>query len=264
MTPTTEDKESDNYQVPALDRALAIMELLAKHPEGMRMREIAEALSLPANSVFRITALLRDRGYLLRDDDGMRFQLSRKLLVLGYAAIGEDKLVEHAMETMQQLRDITEETVLIGVRVDLEGLVLEQVAATQPLKFLVDPGTRFPLHTSAPGKAIVAFLPPAEKESILSRLNYKVYTKNTITSRSKFEAELVDVQAQGYGVDRAEQVDGLHCLASPIFNHRGYPIASIWVTGPGFRFPEHQFDKIGKKVVKAAERISAKFGYKLL
>lgn len=250
--------------MPALERALSILELLADHPDGMRMREIADHLSLPSNSVFRITGKLEDRGYLLRDGEDMRYRLSRKLLALGYAAVGEDKLTEQSLDIMRRLRDETHETVLVGIRDDVEGLVLEQVASTQPVKFLVDPGTRFPLHTSAPGKAVIAFLPAEEREALLSRMVFTRFNANTLDSRGKFEADLVNVTALGYGLDRGEQIDGLHCVASPIFNHRGYPMAALWLTGPSFRFPPSDFDRIGKKVAAAAQLISKRFGYKIL
>jgi len=259
--PSASENES---QVPALDRALSILELLARHPDGMRMREIAEQLELPANSVFRITATLEERGYLLREGEDMRYRLSRKLLSLGYAAIGEDKLIEHSLDVMQQLRDESQETVLVGVRADTQGIVLEQVAAVQPVKFLVDPGTHFPLHTSAPGKVFVAFLPEVEREGVLRRMKFTRFNERTLDTRTKFEAELESVRELGYGLDRAEQIEGLHCVAAPIFNHRGYPIAAIWVTGPSFRFPASDLPRIGIKVVAAARRISQRFGYQLL
>ncbi len=228
------------------------------------MREIAERLKLPTNSVFRITAVLEQEEYLLREGDDMKYRLSRKLLSLGYAAIGEDKLIEHSLDVMQQLRDDTQETVLIGVRADIQGVVLEQVAATQPVKFLVDPGTHYPLHTSAPGKVLVAFLPPAEREAVLGRIEFTRYNKRSLDNRKKFEAELKEVMTQGYGLDCAEQIEGLHCVGAPIFNHRGYPIAAMWITGPSFRFPIENLPRIGVKVVAAAMRISRRFGYKLL
>lgn len=256
--------DADSYQVPALDRALTILELLARHPDGLRMREIAERLELPANSVFRITGALEERGYLAREGEDMRYRLTRKLLALGYAAIGEDKLIEHSLDVMQALRDESEETVLVGVRADLQGVVLEQVAATQPVKFLVDPGTHFPLHTSAPGKALVAFLPPKERETLLKRMKFPAFTPRTIDSRAKFEAEIETVLARGYGIDCAEEIEGLHCVGAPIFNHRGYPIAAIWVTGPSFRLPESALKSLGEKAAAAAERISRRFGYKIL
>lgn len=256
--------ENDPYQVPALDRALSILELLAQHPDGMRMREIAEVLDLPANSVFRLTGTLEERGYLLREGEDMRYRLSRKLLSLGYKAVGEDKLVEHSLTVMQRLRDETQETVLIGIRAELQGIVLEQVASTQPVKFLVDPGTHFPLHTSAPGKLFVAFAPPDEKAKLLKSMKFPRYSPRTLDSREKFEDELVSVVAQGYAIDRGEELEGLHCVGAPIFNHRGYPVAAIWVTGPSFRFPESAFERMGKLVATAAGTISRSFGYNLL
>jgi len=264
MKPPRNPNDTDAFQVPALDRALSILELLAQHAEGLRMREIAEALEIPPNSVFRITGLLEERRYLLRDGEDMRYTLSRKLLSLGYKAVGEDKLIEHSLDVMQALRDETQETVLVGVRADLQGVVLEQVASTQPVKFLVDPGTHFPLHTSAPGKVFVAFLPPIEREALLKRMKFTRYNERTLDSRSKFESEITDVLSQGYGADRAEQIEGLHCVGAPIFNHRGYPIAAIWVTGPSFRFPASELHGMGLKVAAAAERISTRFGYNLI
>jgi DNA-binding IclR family transcriptional regulator len=254
----------EDYQVPALDRALSILELLAHHPDGMRMRELADKLSLPPNSVFRITGVLEQRGYLFREGTDMRYRLSRKLLSLGYAAIGEDKLIEHSLDVMQFLRDETQETVLVGVRADVQGVVLEQVASTQPVKFLVDPGTHFPLHTSAPGKVLVAFLPAAERDALLKRMKYTRYTDQTLDSRAKFEAEMETVLETGYALDCGEQIEGLRCVGAPIFNHRGYPIAAIWVTGPSFRLSASALKPVGVGLMAAAGRISQRFGYKLL
>ena len=264
MKSKTPSPAVENYQVPALDRALSILELLAHHPDGMRMRELADKLSLPPNSVFRITGVLEQRGYLFREGADMRYRLSRKLLSLGYAAIGEDKLVEHSLDIMQLLRDETQETVLVGVRADVQGVVLEQVASTQPVKFLVDPGTHFPLHTSAPGKVLVAFLPKAERDAVLKRIKFTRYTDQTLDTRAKFEAEIESVLVAGYGLDCGEQIEGLRCVGAPIFNHRGYPMAAIWVTGPSFRLSASALKPIGVNLVAAAARISQRFGYKLL
>ncbi|MEZ5277634.1 MAG: IclR family transcriptional regulator [Opitutaceae bacterium] len=252
---------AQRFQSPALERGLRILELLARHPDGLRMSQVAESLDLPANSAFRILGTLECEGYVTKEADGIRYRITRKLLGLAYAAAGEDKLMELALDVMQTLRDDTGETVLIGVRSENRGIVLEQVASTQPVKFLVDPGHSFPLHTSAPGKAFLAFLPPHERDVLLGRICYERFNDRTLDSREKLEAELLNVQATSQAFDRGEQIDGLHCAGAPIFNHRGYPIASIWVTGPSFRLTESMLPLVGAKVLAAAERISARFGY---
>ena len=256
--------EAVAFQVPALDRALTILELLAANPGGMRMREIAEKLKIPTNSVFRITGLLETRGYLFREGEDMRYQLSRKILSLGYAAIGEDKLIAHALDVMRELRDDTKETVLIGVRIGTHGVVIEQFAATQPIKFLVDPGTQFDLHASAPGKVFLAFLPPTERAELLKVMKLTRYNERTLDTRAKLEAECATIRAQGYGFDFAESLEGLHCVSAPIFDHRGYLIAALWVTGPSYRFPKADMPRMGEKLAAAAALISRRFGYKLL
>jgi DNA-binding IclR family transcriptional regulator len=264
MKAPTTPSEPTNFQAPALDRALTILELLAKHPGGIRMREIAEKLDLPSNAVFRITGVLEQRGYLLREKESMRYFLSRKLLSLGYAAIAEGNLIENSLDVMRHLRDETGETVLIGVRAELQGVVLERIASNQPVKFLVDPGTHFPLHASAPGKVLISFLPGNERKKLLEGVKFERFNERTLNSKAKFKAEIEKVVTQGYGIDCAEQIEGLHCVGAPIFDHRGYPMAALWVTGPSYRFPEAYLGAIGTKVIAAATQISQRFGYKLL
>ena len=259
-----EPEERADYHTPALDRALSIMELLAGQPTGLGLSEIAEALDLPKNSVFRITMTLASRGYLVRDDDSRRFRLSRKLLALGYRAAGEPNLLENARDVMRELRDMTRETVLLATLLDAEGVVLDQVLGLHPFKFVVDPGTRFQLHTSAPGKAMLAWLPAAEQERMLSRIRLTRFNRRTITTREGLLAEFGRVRELGYATDRAEEIDGVHCVGAPVFSHDGRPIAAIWTTGPCDRLPEARFDEIGRMVAGHARRISGRFGYDLV
>jgi DNA-binding IclR family transcriptional regulator len=252
-----------NYHVPNLERALVIMEFLSQNP-GAGVSRIAEALRLPKNSVFRITMSLLRHGYLLRDDATKAFYLSHKLLALGYAATNKHTVIENSMDVMRELRDATKETVLIGSLLGTEGVVLEQVFGSHPFKFMVDAGTRFSLHTSAPGKALMAFLPEPERETVLQSLKLTRYNTRSITSLDALRAELSSVRECGYGEDRAEELEGVHCLGAPVLDRHGYPVASIWVTGPANRIPLESFPALGKLVKEHAARISSRLGNGLL
>jgi DNA-binding IclR family transcriptional regulator len=252
------------YHVPNLDRALRILEFLAAEPSGCGISEIARRLTLPKNSVFRIVSTLHAHGYLERDPAGKDFRLSRKLLALGYAAIDEHNLVQKSLDQMRLIRDRTGETTLIGALVGHQGVVLEQIAGSHVVKVLVDIGHRFPLHTAAPGKAMLAFLPPDECKAILDEMPFTRFNQNTITDRARFLEELEDVRAKGYAVDRGEEVEGLHCVAAAVFNHRGRPLASIWVTGPSSRLRLEDFPQVGALVIEKADAISRRFGYAVL
>ena len=257
----SETPEKSRYQVPNLDRALTMMELLSKEP-GLTTTEISERLKIPKNSVFRIAHTLTDRGYLVREESNKSFMLTRKLFSLGDTGTGEQSLVEEALDVMRALRDETMETVLIGTLLGVEGVVLEQVAGRHNFKFMVEPGLRFYLHTAAPGKAMIAFLPEEDAKKLVSKMRMPRMTNNTITSAAGYLRELKKVRELGYAVDCSEEFEGQHCIGAPIFNSYSYPIASIWITAPSTRLPETDFEKAGRLIATKAAEISKRFGHR--
>jgi DNA-binding IclR family transcriptional regulator len=248
-----------DYNVPNLVRAFQLLEFMAREPQSWSITELSDRLGFPKNSVFRICRSLREMGYLTQT--GKTYFLSPKLLALGYAALGEQNLVEKALDIMRDLRDEVNETTLFGTLFGSEGVTLEQVVSNQSIKFVVDVGHRFALHTAAPGKAILAFLPEKERDHIVGQLDFKRYTSHTTTSRKAFVARLEEVRKTGWAVDNCERFDGVNCVAAPVFNFRKMPVAAVWVTGPDFRMPSASFSKIGKIVQKHALGISQRFGY---
>jgi len=254
---TTEQR----YHVPSLVRALQIFELLAAEPESLGISEISARLSLPKNSVFRILTTLADYGYLNRDPAHKRYVLSRKLLALGYAAIDEANLIEKSLEPMRTLRDITQESVLIGTLSSHRGVVLEQLPSPQPIKVTVEIGHHFPLHTAAPGKAMLAYLEASQQESIVESMTFEKLTNRTIIKKPDYYKELAKVARQGFALDQGEEVDDIHCIAAPVFNRRGEPIASIWVTGPRTRLTKDRFPKVRTAVMDTARTISQRLGW---
>jgi DNA-binding IclR family transcriptional regulator len=249
------------YQVPNLRRGIRIMETLSHHPNGLKMSELAKILDLPNNSVFRITRTLMDMGYLQRDTESRRVSLTRKLLGVAYAAVSEHSLVEEALEEMRLLRDKTGETVIIAILADTESIVLEQVVGLHPFKFFVEPGSHIPLHTSAHGKAILAFLPDDEREELIDRIKLNRFNARTITSKKILREELEHVRQHRYAIDKGEQIQGVHCVAAPILDQKRYPIAAITVTGPENRVAETSFPEIGQMVIECTEKVSSHYDF---
>jgi DNA-binding IclR family transcriptional regulator len=247
--------------VPNLERALAILEHLAAHPHPLGITEIAEALKLPKNSVFRIASTLAAHGYLRREDATKQYALGTKLLTLGYAAVHEGNLVEKSIDIMRQVRDETGETVGIGILDGTEGVVLDQTPTNHQVKVLVSVGSRFPLHTAAPGKAMLACLANGELTQILDQLRYPKFTDRTIGSRQAMLGAIDETRARGYAIDYAEHNEGIHCVGAAVVNQRKYPVGAIWITGPSFRVKPEQFDRLGRIVAAAAVRISRRFGF---
>lgn len=255
-----EEDEKSKYQVPNLERALAIMEHLSANPGVCTMADLSRALGYPNNSVFRIVSTLEESGYVFKDSANGKLRLSRKLLSLGYRALTEASLAESSGDILRALRDDTGETALIGCLLEGEGVVLDLALSNEPVKFMIAPGTRFSLHCSAPGKAMLAFLPEQELERQLSLCSFAKLTERTVVSKEAFLLELEAVRGEGYGVDLGEGAPGVACVGAPVFDYRRRPVAALWVTGPEFRFGASALPSAGKAAARRAKELSARLG----
>ena len=241
---------------PAVERALEILECLARHPSGLTLSDLSARLELPKNAVFRITNTLRERGYLARDGRTLRFSLTDKLVRVSQPRVEKKGLIEVSMEPMRELRDRTRETVQIGRRLGKEGVILEAVEALHPLRISVDAGLRFPLYNNAPGKLLLATLPDKERKAMIDDLDLEPCTVRTITDRRELERECQRILELGYSTDFAEADEGIHCIAAAITDEPGTCVGTIWVSAPSKRMPKTLFAEIGRHVRETGNKIS--------
>lgn len=254
------DQTSSNplkrYKVPILDRTLDLLEKLSLHPEGLTLTEMTEALKMPKNSVFRILTTLTLRGYAERDEATKSYRLSRKLLAVSHGAVGGQRLLQAAGPVLTALRDATGETALLGTLSGSQGVVLDQVASSHPVKVVVEIGHAFPLHTAAPAKAMLAFLPEEKQRTLISTIRFTKQTAQTLTSGKAYAAELTEVREKGYALDRCEESETYACAAAPVFDHHGEVVAAIWISGPSDRLPLNKLPAVAKTVLQHARMIS--------
>ena len=127
------------------------------------------------------------------------------------------------------------------------------------VKVLVQIGHRFPLHTAAPGKALLAVLPESERGDLVRSLEYTRFNRRTIVGPAAMHAELARVRELGYAVDRGEELEDIRCVAAAVLDHRGYPLAAIWIGGPASRLADSALAAPARSAsIKASE--SAAFG----
>jgi len=245
---------------PAIDRGFDILELLATLPEGLTLSEISDVLSVPKNSVFRITQTLQARGYLERESHSLVFRLTSKILNLAPRKWVGPSLTDVARGPMKQLRDEVQETVQLGVLSGLEGVIIDQVESDQPLRITVNLGLRFKLHNNAPGKLLLAFLVAERQQEVLDQIELDATTKRTITKKPLLKTECERIVKQGYSTDYAEADDGIHCIAAPIFGIDREVVGAIWVSGPAKRLPKSRFQELGTKTIAAGNRITYLIG----
>lgn len=255
-------KEDARYSAPSLERGLAILEYLAHHPDGKGQLEIAQALKCPVSSVFRLTLTLEALGYLERDAETKVFRHTQKMLMLGQQALSETDLIGSCMPVMRELRDELADTILLGVLNGPEIIVLEQALGSHLFRFSVNAGHRIRAYCSAPGKAIIAYLPEIQRERVIAQTEFIRFNANTIITPEGFRKELQKVAKLGYAIDNGEEYAGIYCVGAPLFDRSGYPIASVWITGPGTRVKAEMVPGIGETIKAGAARISRRMGWK--
>lgn len=251
---------ADGNVTPALDRGLAILELLAARRMPMLANELARELGLPNCSVGRILNNFVARGYLDRDERSRSYTLTGKLLVMAAGTLCERNLVIEAMGEMRALRDCCGESVQLNARSGDNGVVLETAQSRHAVRFVADPGTPFPLHNTAPGKVLLVHMADDERDALLRRT---VLTPSAVRrggNVEKVREELDRVRRQGYGLDVQEYLLGVHCVSAPIFDRGHHCIAALTVNGPADRIPVDRLNELAPMVIAHAGRISGRLG----
>jgi DNA-binding IclR family transcriptional regulator len=236
-----------------------VLEFLANEQSPRNVTEISKALSLPKNSVFRICRTTLAFGYL--EEHEKAYSISAKFFGLAYKGLRSSNLFLHAHDVMQDLREEVNETVMLGSLHGNSITILEVLPSFEYIRFQIEPGHVVPLHASAPGKAMLAFSSPQTQSELIEHMSFTRYTDKTIPGKHAMRVAMDQILKDGYAIDEGEEVKNIHCIASPVFDYRGYAIASLWVSGPWFRLVPEKFPAIGKSVLQHALVVSKRLGF---
>lgn len=247
--------------ISSISKALAIFELLASAQEGMELREIASALNLPKPSLRRILLILMADGYVHQDENSRRYELGLKFLQLGTAHLEKMDIRKKALPVLKELMLETDETVHLAILDGTEIIFVERVESSQAVRMISKLGMRIPAQLTASGKALLAFLPAVERARLLSRLNYEKRLPNSIAEARILEEHLQEVAQQGFAIDDEESDTGVRCLAAPVCDSRGRPVAAVSVSGPKARLPmDFLYRELSAKVMAAAKNVGRLLG----
>jgi DNA-binding IclR family transcriptional regulator len=222
---------------PAL-RLISLLEHVSRAERARTLTEIIAEVKQPKPTVYRMLQQLEQAGLLVKEPDGKRYAPGPRLsrFALDVLLNAQVRASRHAI--LQKLVDEIGETCNFTMLAGTDVVYLDRVETAWPLRFHLQPGSRVPIHCSASGKLFLAYMPPAQRNRLLDHLQYRGYTPNTITTRIRLEAELARVRAQGYALDNEEYLDGLVCVAVPVFDSRSRQRVrgSVAVQAPASRF----------------------------
>jgi DNA-binding IclR family transcriptional regulator len=248
------------YSVPALEKAIAIIELLNESDQGLTVTEIHTQLGLPKATVFMILSVLEEHNIAKKNTYG-QYSLGPRIYTLGMSYMTKLDLRKISRPHMEKLSKETGFTSHLGIMVDDYLLFVDKVEIQSFIKFNTFPGMRTALHVTSMGKAILAFHKDEEINELVERLELGRYTPNTITDKEKFKQALKRIRETGYAIEDEEGEVGVRCIGAPIFNIDGKVIAAVSVTALKPDLQVDSFQEVGNKVMEAARNISSEMGY---
>lgn len=236
------------------------MEALADS-DSISLAQLSALTALHKSTTHRFLATLVQHGWVVANPQVEGYSLGPAFLSLCERAMSRFDLRSYAHEHLTRLRDITGESANLGVLRKGEVVCIDSVTSREPLRINFEVDSVSPLHATGLGKAMAAWLPNEELESLLARMGMKRFTPTTLTSPERLRAQLCHVRQVGYAVDDMELTDQVRCVAAPIFSSRGQAVAAISISGPSFRVTLDRLDDLAKLVIQAAGEISARLGY---
>ena len=167
-----------------------------------------------------------------------------------------------AHEHLLKLRDETGETVHLAVFSNDAMLYVDNIESRERVRMKCSLGVSVPLHTTAVGKAYLAFSPEDQRESALERLKLEDVTGHSITSRDALRAQIADAARRGWSTDEEENERDIFCFGAPILDRRGNAVAAASISIPRFRLRPMAETVYVAPLLEATTNVSRILGYR--
>ena len=224
MAHANDDRGAPRYRAPALEKGLDILELLADRPEGLSQTEIARTLDRSVGEIFRMLACLVDRGFITIQRPSDRYVLTLRLFELAHKHAPLQQLIASALPRMRELANSVHQSCHLTVVESGHGVVVAQADAPGEIGFAVRVGSVVDLLSTASGRVLLAFQPPAERERILA---LEPGSRARRSFLAKYEEVLEVVRARGYEDMESTRIRGVHDLSFPVLDGRGAAVAAM-------------------------------------
>lgn len=250
-------RPDDSYVVQPVEKALLVLAYVAECGHVVSLKAVSSSLGIPKTTAFRYLQTLTRAGFLAHDGVTDRYSGGPRLGAIARINARINNARELARPLMRDLTAEYDGTVNLAVKGDGTVVYLEVLAPPGCFRTKARSGDAHPLHSTALGKAILAFMPAAESLSYLSR-PLTERTGRTLIDRAELARQLRLVARRGYALEAGENEDGAMCVGVPILDEGGYPLVALSVTLPLQRLSPSHAMKAGNRLADAARQISAR------
>ena len=251
-------KENQTPTIQVLERAFALLDLLAAYQDPVSLKEISERSGLHPSTTHRILNDLAIGRFVDRPQAGS-YRLGMRLLELGTLVTARLDVRDAAIGPMRDLHKLTHQPVNLSMRQGDEIVYIERTYSERSgMQVVRAVGGRAPLHLTSVGKLFLAHDDAQRVRSYATRTGLAGHTRNSLTDLPALERELDKVRKQRVARDDEELELGVRCMAAGIYDDQGKLVAGLSVSAPADRLEESWMER----VKTTATQISLALGHK--
>jgi len=250
-------RKDDALMVNSVEKAFRVLSAFGRQHQTLNLSQVASETGMDVSAAQRFTHTLTKLGYLRKDAQTKRFELTAKTLDLGYHFVRSSRLLDRAMPYLMHLSKETEETVNLTVREGTEIIFVSRFLSRHVLNTDVIIGTRMPAYCTAPGIAMLSRLPEEEAMAIIDASDLKAHTPSTTWRRDALREKLRQSAAQGYATAFEEVYLGDASIAAVVVDHHGRPEGAVNIATSTSRFSHAEvISRFSSLVIATAHAIS--------
>ncbi len=259
MNVIKKQKADMEYTISSVDRALALLEVLAENPNA-GVTDIAQLSGNTKSMVFRLLFTLEKRGYVRKDPATRTYALGYRALYLADKARNQISLVRAAQPHMDRLAKLCNENVHLFAREEAGCVCIAISETPQQLRLSARIGEHSTLHTGGAPKILLAFAPQEIQDMVLSA-ELPVFTRATITDPDELRRQIQRIRKDGFHESRSDRDAGAFSIAAPIRDYSGNVIAALSIAGPESRLTASFAKKCRTLVLEFSGIIAAEMGW---
>lgn len=245
----------------ALNRGLLLLEHIAQSGRnGVTLTDLALQAGFAVSTTHRLLTTLEQMDFVRKDPELGLWYIGLRTFSVGNAFLDSRDVVMQARPFMKRLMERTGETVNLTIENEGAVVYIAQIECVEMMRMIVRLGSQAPIHASAAGKAMMAWMNIKQVEKALHYHGLLRLTPQTLTTMAALHKDLEQARRHGYACDLEEHTIGLHCVASPIFNEHGEPIAGLSLSGPKARVTDERLPELGLLINNCATEITKAIG----
>ncbi|QGK72326.1 helix-turn-helix domain-containing protein [Allosaccharopolyspora coralli] len=243
----------------SVDRAITVLELLARHGE-VGITDIAAELGVHKSTISRLVSVLEARGLVEQISERGKYAIGFGMLRLAGAAADRMDLPKLGHPYCESLATELGETVNIAIRDDEVAINISQARGTAAVTAHNWVGQRTPLHATSSGKVLLAHAPESDQDALLAE-PLEQYTVRTVVDPDELRSDFALIVRDGYATSYEELELGLNAAAVAVHDQDGAVVAALSASGPSYRFSRRRMRDVVGAMTGAAKDLSAQLGY---